>query len=120
MLGGNVASVDADSGGFVTDMSYQSPSWTVPIRSLDIRYFDGTDWLEEWDSTKENRVPWCVDIRINFARPEEQLLQEQADGIRPDEDPDFEMVVPIPAGLSRLPQGDVVQTTPNNAFRRGK
>lgn len=40
--------------------------WLLPIRSMDIRYFDGENWTDDWDSDQEGRLPWAVDVRINF------------------------------------------------------
>ncbi|MBI4559409.1 MAG: type II secretion system protein [Candidatus Hydrogenedentes bacterium] len=99
LMGGNVQELEGDTGNFVPDSSYESPSWEVPIRSLDIQYFDGEEWVDEWDSKELGRLPWCVDIKINFAKTESQLEQEEEDGIDPEENPDFEMVVPLPLGL---------------------
>lgn len=71
--------------------------WTVPIQSLDITYFDGEEWLDEWDVAQ--RLPWCVHIRINFPRTREERQAEEADQIDAREDADLEMVIPIPMGL---------------------
>lgn len=81
------------------EVGYESPGWRVPMRSLDIHYFDGEEWVEEWDSLEMGRLPWSVRIRMNFARPEEELEAEQDAGFSVEEDPDYELVVAIPAGL---------------------
>lgn len=101
LLGGNVRELDEETGDFVADPEYESPMWTVPIRSFDVEYFDGTDWVEQWDSSLQAQgyLPWAVHVRINFARSEEQLEEEREAGIDPDEDAEFEMIVTIPAGV---------------------
>lgn len=96
LLGANVQQVDADAGYFVPDESYKSPSWTLPIRSMNIRYFDGTDWVDDWDSMELRRIPWCVEIKINFARTQAQLEADASQQYDPEEDPDLTLVVPIP------------------------
>jgi hypothetical protein len=98
LLGGNVQEVEED-GRFVADVAYESPSWTVPIRTMDIRYFDGEGWVDEWDSTEMGRIPWCVHVKLNFARTEAQLDADKAEGLDPEENPDLEVVIPIPLGL---------------------
>ncbi len=87
------------------ETDYEAPHWSVPIRSMDIQYFDGTDWLDEWDSLQYGRAPWCVRIRINFAKTEEQLKEEAPKRYDEVEDPDFEVVVPIPLGLGMTEDG---------------
>jgi len=99
---GNVQELTAEDGYFKADSNYEAPSWTAPVQTLDIEYFDGEEWVEEWDSEVYRRMPWCVRFRINFWRTEEERQQEQRDGINMRDDPDFELVVPIPAGLGVL------------------
>jgi len=84
------------------DAGYDAPGWTVPIRTFDIEYFDGEEWVEEWDSLAMGRLPWSVRIRANFARPEYELDAEREEGIDPIENPDFELVVAIPSGMGTL------------------
>jgi prepilin-type N-terminal cleavage/methylation domain-containing protein len=90
------------------DIDYDAPTWTVPIRTFDVQYFDGTQWVEEWDSTAYGRLPWSVQIRVNFARTEAQIEQEEKDRIDPEEDPDFEMVIALPMGVGRIEDARVV------------
>ena len=87
---------DSDAAAPSTD--FESPSWTVPIQSMDVTYFDGEDWVKEWDSVAMARLPWGVRIRINFARTPEEMEEDAAEGVDLEEDPDIEMVVPIPVG----------------------
>ena len=102
MTGGNgnknAAEQAAAFGGGVTEA--MSPAWTAPIDGLDLSYFDGEEWVDEWDSMALGRLPWCVRIRVNFAR----LKSEEDTGFRQtlEEDPDFEMFIPIPLGTGVL------------------
>ena len=75
-----------------------SPAWTAPIAALDFSFFDGEEWVEEWDSIQMQRMPWCVRVRLNFARTEEQEAAGD-NGTDVTEDPDFEMYIPIPIGM---------------------
>lgn len=99
---GNVQELTAEDGYFKADANYEAPSWTAPVQTLDIEYFDGEEWVEEWDSEVYRRMPWCVRFRINFWRTEAERQHEQRDGINMRDDPDFELVVPIPAGIGVL------------------
>ena len=75
-------------------------SWGHEIQSFDVKYFDGKDWLDEWNWDEEFMMPWAVHIRINFWRPEAERDAEKAAGLDFDDDPDYELVVPIPSGMS--------------------
>lgn len=88
------------------ETGYEAPSWTVPLHSLDIKYFDGAEWVDEWDSNAEGRLPWSVHVRVNFARSRDELDAERAEGFDIDEDPDYELIVSIPGGMGILPATD--------------
>jgi len=91
----------ANTGSFGKDTSaVMSPEWTLPeIRSMDISYFDGIKYVDEWDSNSYGRLPWYVDIKINYWKTQDELDQERRDGIDSKENPDFEMVIPIAMGV---------------------
>ena len=82
LIAGNVEALDTadedELAELATDPNYEAPHWSVPIRSMDLQYFDGAEWLDEWDSLQFGRVPWCVHIRINFAKTDEQLKELDA------------------------------------------
>jgi len=44
------------------------------VRSFDLRYFDGLDWLESWDSAmQDNALPLAIEVTL-------ELLDEDAEG----------------------------------------
>lgn len=93
-------SEDSESSlGIGQTPTYESPSWSVPIRTVNFTYFDGLEWVDEWDSQLVGRIPWCVRVRINFARTDQQLEEEQRERLDILEYPDFDMVIPLPPGL---------------------
>ena len=48
------------------------------VRSLNFRYYDGTEWLDTWDSsTRENQLPLAVEIRIEINRQRETSNHQQ-------------------------------------------
>ena len=71
-----------------------------PIHTFDVSYYDAQaeEWVEEWDSTAIGYLPWAIDIKINFSRTRQQLDEEYFAGIDPAENPDLEIIVPLPAG----------------------
>ena len=37
------------------------------VRSLNIRYFDGTDWLDSWDSgAQDNALPLAIEVQVRI------------------------------------------------------
>lgn len=114
LLASNAQAVDAETGNIdVTQTNttnpdipvYQAPSWSVPIRTFDVTYYDGTQWVEEWDSQLLGSLPWCVRVRINFARTDQEIQAEIEQNIDIVENPDFELVVPIPLSLGQITDG---------------
>jgi len=128
LIASNVVDLDEETGGIVTDAKEsedlekrtdqdnssgpleKAPSWSVPIRTIDISYYDGTDWLPEWDSSELGRMPWCVRIRINFARTEAQLADEAGERYSVLDEPEFEIVVPLPIGLGRTQDSGSIES----------
>jgi len=83
------------SGDTTNLMESESPCWSVPIQSVDFAYFDGEEWQDDWDSISTGRLPWCVRVRIDFARTQE----ENESGNQFDaENSDLEMIFPISGG----------------------
>ena len=114
LLASNAQAVDAESGNLDVTQStgkdplaptYEAPSWEVPIRTIDFAYYDGEQWVEEWDSMEQGRLPWCVRVSINFARTEEEIARETEQHIDIVESPDFEVVVPIPIAVGLQQDG---------------
>jgi prepilin-type N-terminal cleavage/methylation domain-containing protein len=102
LIAGDVQALDEDTGDFSTGAGYQAPHWSVPVRTLDLWYYDGYEWVDSWDSTETGMLPWAVDIRVNFVKSEEELEREQDDGLSVVDDPDFQVVVAIQEGLGVL------------------
>jgi prepilin-type N-terminal cleavage/methylation domain-containing protein len=98
LIGAAIEGVDEATGHFAAPDGFEGPDWSVPIRTLSIRYFDGRDWLEEWDSHDQGRVPWAVEFKVNFAKPKEQLDAEKGK-FNVNDDPDLMLVVTIPRGI---------------------
>lgn len=72
----------------------------IPVASMDILYFDGTlnEWVEEWDSLSQRRLPGGIWFKINFPRSEEERQQAFAEGIDLQESADLEFMMSLPLG----------------------
>lgn len=92
-----------ESGDFVSendDSLSETNEQAVPVASMDILYFDGTrnEWVEEWDSMAERRLPGGIWVKINFPRSEEERAETVQAGIDLTENPDLEIMSSFPLG----------------------
>jgi hypothetical protein len=64
----------------ITDDTTPTPGQVLPLQgdtefshpvvvSLNIRYFDGTDWVDSWDSRSDGRLPKMVEVTVGAANP---------------------------------------------------
>jgi len=95
-----------DMDGEMKDTSEAARELKVPIQSLDIEYYDGDleEWVTEWDSVAQTRLPWAIRVKINFARTTEESEADARSGIDPQESPDLDMTVALPVGMGVLDQ----------------
>jgi type II secretion system protein J len=65
------------------------------VRALNLRYYDGSDWADEWDSSdNDNALPQAVEITIVLEGPE-----SKADGNNDEEDLyEFTETIILPCG----------------------
>lgn len=87
-----------DFGSDAADVPDVDPAWRTPIRSMNIRYFDGEEWVDEWNSSGAGRLPWSVEFRITFARTDEEEEAERFEDYSAVDDADLLLVVTLPAG----------------------
>jgi prepilin-type N-terminal cleavage/methylation domain-containing protein len=92
-----------ESQDFVTET--QNAEWdvyeqAVPVASMDILYFDGLqkEWVEEWDSLAQRRLPGGITVKINFPRSEEERAEAFKAGIDLQKNPDLEITMSLPLG----------------------
>jgi prepilin-type N-terminal cleavage/methylation domain-containing protein len=87
-----------DPDGLFEEELARDVGWSQPIKSMDLKYYDGQEWVDEWNSVDRGRLPWSVHVRINFAKTEAQEEAERSHNYDEEDDPDFEMVIPVARG----------------------
>jgi len=104
----------SEDGGESTDLGAtpttdSEPVWSIEIESFNVEFFDGTAWVDSWDSSLMNNttqfglLPWAVKIEIDF--PAEDGESSYARRLTDDKDRhDFETVVTIPASYGLWPE----------------
>lgn len=97
-LAGNLTG-PRDAEDAIEGLDAETPGWSVPIGSMDVQYYDGEEWRDEWDSTVEGRLPWSVHIRINFADSDGDTPARRSASADGEESADLDLIVSIPAGL---------------------
>jgi len=92
-----------------TSMFDSEPVWSIEVERFNVQFYDGTDWVDSWDSSQPNDttqfglLPWAVKIEIDF--PDEDGEYSYADRLTEDRDRhDFETVVTIPASYGLWPE----------------
>jgi hypothetical protein len=70
-MGGDRATmVQADSNGDLQAMAAHAKLLAPEIEAVSFEYHDGFEWLTEWDSEIETRVPNAIGITITFKEPD--------------------------------------------------
>lgn len=65
----------ADTQETPTESNEDARSLASEVTELGFRYSDGTDWLDEWDSTESGQLPVAVEITLSI-RPRRQTSQQ--------------------------------------------
>jgi len=65
-----VASFATTQGGqAMEDTSNQEPL-AAEVVDIEFQYYDGNEWVSEWDSTENNGLPMAVEISLTITRPQ--------------------------------------------------
>lgn len=84
----------ADQQGDMVQLASQTKLLAEEINTLSFEYHDGVEWLTEWDSDVQGRVPNAIGVTIGFREPEHpegSILYHQ-----PSESTDsYRIVVPL-------------------------
>ncbi|QDT45024.1 hypothetical protein Pan241w_51410 [Gimesia alba] len=103
--GDRLAMSKADESANYEQLAQQSQLLAPEIGSLQFQYFDGTDWLEVWDSIEYGTVPLAVKVTIGFRNNEEEqsvlnTVNEKINGF----ENTFSMVIALPLALPAILQ----------------
>jgi len=84
----------------VDAFEYEPRVREVPINSINYRFYDGIaeEWLDEWDSLAEQRMPWSIEVSVYFARGQDAAAMDYQAGINAGENPDMTMLITLPIG----------------------
>lgn len=97
--GDRLAMSMADESADVQVLAQQSKLLAAEINSLQFQYFDGTDWLEVWDSIEYGTVPQAIKVTIGFQNENieglEKIANEKINGY----ENKFSMVIALPLAL---------------------
>lgn len=73
-------------------MEITTPVWVFPVDGMDIKYFDGEEWVDSWDSVIEERLPWGIEVEFIWRPWDDGSLQGD------EEEDTFRMVLSVPGG----------------------
>lgn len=96
MSGDRFAVQQASQSGESPESVSQVELLAPEINHLSFEYHDGYEWLTEWDSTVEGRLPAAIGITIGFREPdfpENSFLRRTAS----ESTDTYRLVVPLPA-----------------------
>lgn len=96
----------ADQSADLEQMASQSELLAPEISSLQFQYYDGTDWLELWDSTEYGTVPQAIRVTIGFRSDLQQTSLESVNEKINGYNNTYSMVIALPLALPA-----VLQTT---------
>jgi type II secretory pathway pseudopilin PulG len=104
------------NGTSIDPTSSNTQVLAAEVAGVEFLYFDGTEWLPEWDSTAMGSVPLAIDVRIMMRTPEQQAIADEglvastaAEAVQIDPSSVFRLVVHLPAALT--PAGSASSTT---------
>ncbi len=81
MQGDRLAIQMADASGDLQSLAGQARILAEEVIRLEFHYFDGVEWLDEWDSVASDGLPLAIEITIGFRPPDESsssLVQRYA------------------------------------------
>jgi len=96
---------------YLEDLELSTPIWTFPVGAMEIRYYNGEDWVDSWDLTLEERLPWAIEVNL-FWSP---WGENRSVSLEPDNQ--FTMIIAVPGGVgleNRSPEyaRPLVESTP--------
>ena len=96
----------ADEQANLEPMAGQTELLAKEINFLQYRYFDGTQWLESWDSVAVGGLPLAIEITIGFRPAAEQSSNAIGDGDSKTSTDVYRLVVSLPLSEPYQPESD--------------
>ena len=96
----------ADEQANLESMAGQTKLLAKEINFLQYRYFDGTQWLESWDSVAVGGLPLAIEITIGFRPAAEQSSNAIGDGDSKTSTDMYRLVVSLPLSEPYQPESD--------------
>ena len=109
--GDRLAMSMADGSADVQVLAQQSQLLAAEISSLQFQYFDGSDWLEVWDSIEYGTVPQAIKVTIGFQNENIEGLEKIANNKINGNENSFSMVIALPLALPSTLQTTTQDTT---------
>jgi hypothetical protein len=69
-----VASWATEFGG-AADLGFYAELLAPEVTSLTFRYYDGTQWLESWDSYQQGGLPVAIEVTLVVASPQDDTAE---------------------------------------------
>jgi len=98
------AAIFASQHGKISDTDNNLQPFAPEVEAIVFRYFDGSQWLKEWDSVAQNGLPPAVEINLAITR------QHPRNNVNP-QPITYRMVVNIPTANTSNAQTSSTQTT---------
>lgn len=102
--GDRLAMTNADESADLEQLADQSQLLAPEIDNLQFQYFDGTDWLEVWDSIEYGTVPQAVKVTIGFRSDDNQGVMKSINGKINGYENTYSMVIALPLALPAILQ----------------
>lgn len=109
--GDRLAMSMADGSADIQALAQQSQLLAAEISSLQFQYFDGSDWLEVWDSIEYGTVPQAIKVTIGFQNENIEGLEKIANDKINGFENKFSMVIALPLALPSTLQTTTQDTT---------
>jgi len=95
MQGDRLAMNLADEQGDLESMAAQTQLLAEEVESLQFQYFDGLEWVDEWDSVAFESLPLAISITLGFRPPDESVSLLFSGAVSPSTDV-YRLLVALP------------------------
>lgn len=108
----------ASESGQLADLDQQAQLVAAEVVNLEFRYFDGTTWVLEWDSSSAGGLPLAVEISITLADPSAAQLAN-ASVSRNNAETTYRLVVTLPLAEAAIGEEEASSGTTDETGEQG-